>query len=222
VKTCDFYVYAYLREDGTPYYIGKGRKKRAFVNTRRCVSCPKDPNRILILKKNLSEDEAFRFERYMIFVLGRKNLGTGILRNLTDGGEGPAGYTHTEETRQRMSKSHTGKTLSKEARQKVSEARRGKPVSENTLRRSVEARKGKPLTVEHRLKISEGRRGKAAHNKGKTGGTLSEETRRRMSEARIGHPSYTAGMKWFVNESGETAMALQSPGPEWQRGRKWK
>jgi hypothetical protein len=222
MRTGEFYVYAYLRKNGTPYYVGKGKEGRAFINQRRCVSTPKDLNRILFLKKNLSEEKAFEFEKYMIFVLGRKDKGTGILRNLTDGGEGPSGYTHTEESRQKMSKSRTGKVLSEKTRRKLSDALKGKPVSENTIRASVEAKKGKPLTKEHCRKISEGRRGIPAHNKGKTGGTLSEETRRRMSEAQRGHPSYTAGLNWFVNDLGETALAPQSPGPEWQRGRKWK
>ena len=76
-----FYTYAYLREDRTPYYIGKGQKK----------------SNIIILKKNLTEEEAFKHEIYMIAVFGRKDLRTGILRNLTDGGEGSSGRVVTEE-----------------------------------------------------------------------------------------------------------------------------
>jgi hypothetical protein len=85
----DYYTYAYLREDGTPYYIGKGRGKRIFDNKNRS-SClvPKDKRRILYLKKNLTEEEAFKHEVYMISLFGRKDLGNGILRNMTDGGEG--------------------------------------------------------------------------------------------------------------------------------------
>ena len=85
----EYYTYAYLREDGTPYYIGKGIGKRIFDRKNRS-SCPvpKDKKRIIYLKKNLSEEEAFRHEIYMIAVFGRKDLKTGILRNLTDGGEG--------------------------------------------------------------------------------------------------------------------------------------
>jgi hypothetical protein len=82
-----FYTYAHLREDGTPYYVGKGTGNRAW---RKRKFRPPD-NRILILKKNLTEEEAFRHEVYMIFVLGRKDLGTGILRNRTNGGEGTSG-----------------------------------------------------------------------------------------------------------------------------------
>jgi hypothetical protein len=85
----EYYTYAYLREDGTPYYIGKGKGKRIFDRENR-TSCPipKDKKRIVYLKKNLSEHQAFCHEVYMISILGRKNNGTGILRNLTDGGEG--------------------------------------------------------------------------------------------------------------------------------------
>ena len=57
---------------------------------------PKDPSRIILLKKNLSEWEAWRHEIYMISVFGRKDLGTGILRNRTNGGEGSSGLKLTD------------------------------------------------------------------------------------------------------------------------------
>lgn len=90
----NFYTYAYLRKDGSPYYIGKGRGNRAWAPHTRCaVQRPKDKNRILLLKQNLSEAEAFQHEKYLIAVLGRKDLGTGILRNMTNGGEGSSGFS---------------------------------------------------------------------------------------------------------------------------------
>ena len=82
-----FYTYAYLREDRTPYYIGKGKGNRIYSTSRR-NNPPKDKSRVIYLKQNLTEEEAFKHEIYMIDVLGRKDLKTGILRNLTEGGEG--------------------------------------------------------------------------------------------------------------------------------------
>jgi len=103
----DYYTYAYLREDKTPYYIGKGRGKRIYSKNRG-IKPPKDESRIIFLKKNLTEVEAFKHEVYMIFVLGRKDLRTGILRNLTNGGEGASGHVKSAENRKKLSLAKSG------------------------------------------------------------------------------------------------------------------
>ena len=101
-----FYVYAYLREDLTPYYIGKGSKDRAWKSHTRTNGTnllPKDPKRIVILKELLSESEAYDYESELIKKHGRKDLGTGILHNLTDGGRGnDSGYKHTESALEKL------------------------------------------------------------------------------------------------------------------------
>jgi hypothetical protein len=84
-----YYVYAYLREDGSPYYIGKGKNKRAYSN-KHAVNLPPH-QRIIFLAKSLYNSEAILLEKKLIKEFGRKDNGTGILRNLTDGGEGTTG-----------------------------------------------------------------------------------------------------------------------------------
>jgi|LauGreDrversion4_2_1035121.scaffolds.fasta_scaffold384816_2 hypothetical protein len=114
-----YYTYAFLREDKTPYYIGKGKGNRAYRRRKTDIKPPKDKSRILILKNNLTEEEAFRHEVYMIAVFGRKDLGTGILRNRTDGGEGAS--NPSQETREKKKI-----PLSQETKDKISKALIGK------------------------------------------------------------------------------------------------
>jgi len=83
-----FYVYSYLREDFSPYYIGKGSGKRAYTKGPKEVKPPKDKTRVKIIKENLTEQEAFELEKLYILMFGRKDLETGILRNKSDGGGG--------------------------------------------------------------------------------------------------------------------------------------
>ena len=105
-----FYTYAYLREDRTPYYIGKGKHKhktnqkyyRAYCGNHWVPIPPK--HRIIILKDDIYENDAFKHEIYMISIFGRKDLNTGILLNLTNGGEGFSGFKLTEERKRDISK----------------------------------------------------------------------------------------------------------------------
>jgi hypothetical protein len=127
-----FYTYFWLREDGTPYYVGKGKGQRAYRS-----GCPTlsscdgyltvtDFSRIII-QEQPSEEEAFEVEKFFIAYYGRKDLGTGVLRNLTDGGEGQSGAVVSKESRHKKSQSLLGHKTSAVTRHKIGLANKGKP-----------------------------------------------------------------------------------------------
>ena len=133
----DYYIYFYLRsrdsaigKAGTPYYVGKGKDRRAY-HTGHSYAVPKDKNNIVFVLNNLTEEQAFQNEIDFISWYGRVNLGNGILRNLTDGGDGSSGAIRSEETKRKISESLKGelnpmfgKTRSEESRRKQSETRK--------------------------------------------------------------------------------------------------
>lgn len=104
-----YYTYAYLRENDskhgkkrTPYYIGKGKGKRMYKANGRCCGVPVDKNFIVILRSGLSEQEAFKWEEFYIRHYGRQDLGTGVLRNKSDGGEGASGKIWSEKSKDKQ------------------------------------------------------------------------------------------------------------------------
>lgn len=97
-----YYTYAYLREDRTPYYIGKGTENRAYTPhiRKNCADFkPKSKDQILILKKFENEEDAYKHEKYLIFLYGLKING-GLLINLTYGGDGGGQIKYSDEERE--------------------------------------------------------------------------------------------------------------------------
>jgi len=140
-----YYVYSYGRIENGMFlhrYIGIGgwtRYKEAKRHNTPLMGNMRDNKyyKIIVCKCNTRE-ETERIERDLISFFGRKDLGTGDLYNLTDGGEGSVGYVHSEEARAKMSKALTGennpfygKSHTEETKRKLSEAKKGKYKGEN-------------------------------------------------------------------------------------------
>jgi len=188
-------VYQHRRNDTNEiFYVGIGRDKKRPYEKRKGRNkywrniVNKHGYTVEILHEDLSFDECKEIERELILIHGRKDLGTGTLCNLTDGGDGVVGYIHSDETRRNMSELRIGKTHSDETRRNMSELYTGekhpffgKTHSDETRRKIGEALKGKKHSEETKRKISESKTGEKNPMFGKK---FSDETKRKISESK--------------------------------------
>lgn len=130
-------VYQHIRKDTNQiFYIGIGKtiarsKSKKSRNKHWHHIVDKVGYTIEILHNNITWDEACVLEMNYIKQYGRQDLGTGILVNMTDGGDGSVNVIVTEESRNKMSKVHKGKSLSVEHRTKIGNANKGKNPNKN-------------------------------------------------------------------------------------------
>lgn len=153
----NFYVYLLIDpRDSSVFYVGKGCGKRSRVHfspsslkrrnmknstIKAIIAAGLEPL-VEIRRSGMTEAEAFAEEKSLIAQYGRRDNGTGILTNLTEGGEGTTGYRHaprSEETRRKISEAHKGMRYSEEVNRKKGSPRErnpmyGKKKSENFRR----------------------------------------------------------------------------------------
>lgn len=180
-----YYIYAhYAKDSGTPFYIGVGTKLRAYDCKKRSVIWKRYMKKhglvIKILQENLNKETAMSTEKQLIKEYGRINNGTGVLVNLTDGGEGTYGIIRSEETRKKLSEAQKKNTHSEETKDKLRKINTGKTHSEETKLKISKAMTGKTHTKETREKM----------RKLLTGRVMTEEHRRNHKEAM---------KKWFAS-----------------------
>jgi hypothetical protein len=177
-------------------YVGKGRgerlgshntalKKNTHYNPLLQAAYNKQDSLFTFDKIdiNLTEDEAHELERLYIKQLGRRDLKTGCLFNLTDGGEGRAGFLMSESQIEQLRTRSIGRVASEYSRQRASEVHKGKTIStsqreEHSQRMTGEGnpRYGVKLSDDIKVKIGIKHKGKIA----------SAETRVKLSKASKG------------------------------------
>lgn len=189
----EYYIYSYIDPiTNLPFYIGKGSgdrlnrhlrtaksdywhldsNKHKINKIRKILSLGLEPV-IRIEESQLSENESFEMEKFYILKYGRSDIGTGILTNLSDGGEGQSGWDPPEEYRINMSKSVSGSK----------NGMFGKKQKEETKDKIRKKAKGRKFKDEVKEKMSFNRTGEKNSFFGKK---HSGESRKKMSESHNG------------------------------------
>jgi hypothetical protein len=206
-----YFLYRHIRLDtNQPFYIGVGKKpktyrsyraeyQRAFIKDKRNIYwkriVEKAGYKVEILFEADSSEEIFQKEKEFIALYGRSDLKTGILCNLTDGGDGVFNYKFSE---------------------KEIERRRQYALGENN---SFRGKKHSEQTKSYLSQLHSG------ENHPQYGKKRSEETKRKISESRFSgnNPgavtvldTYTGIYYLTIKEAAETISNLTVSGLQYR------
>jgi len=164
-----YYTYVLINPlTNKPFYVGKGTEQRYLDHFKEAIT-NKTRNKYKtntikrILKENKQvvidivftsdiESKCFEQEKHLIAKYGRKDNKTGILTNLTDGGEGVSGVDRSDERNSMFGKSHSAFS-----REKISKTRKEKLISGEII--------PKKHTEEHKQKLRKNNPGGKATSK---------------------------------------------------------
>lgn len=156
-EASNFIVYVFFypvlhKFAGIPCYVGQGRPDRVTSHQKfssnlylrnlfgKYGSLP-----FVILREGITKTEALAVEVALISALGRLDLKSGLLVNLTDGGDGL--QNPSQETIQRLRDSHKGQVPSEANRLAVKVANTGKPRPQHVIDALRVANKGQKPTA---------------------------------------------------------------------------
>lgn len=194
------YVYRHIRLDkNEPFYIGIGSDKkfyRAYSLRKRNQLWHNIVNKsdyeVEILMDNLTWEQACEKEKEFISLYGRKNTNTGILCNMTDGGEGSPGTIVSEKTRQfhkvnnkGQSNPFYGKTHKDETKLLIQLKRQNSVVSTETKQKISNTLKGRKFSKETIDKMKSAQLGEKHPNAKKIVNTLNNKLYCSVREAAL-------------------------------------
>ena len=249
----DYYIYLYRYPDGTPYYVGKGCGKRDRVHyndaragrnkgkyavrvTGKIIRQGQEPI-IERVADGITESQALELEIKLIAKYGRRDIGTGILTNCTDGGDRGASGLSPDARKRQTAKliewTRTQRVVDDEYRAKISAgmkryaAEHEYPEERRQLMRDKFSGVNAPMygrkhTSEVRQKMSESHKGYV----------VSESTKEKQRESMRGRHAgennpyfgkrHTEETKAKISASNRAIVAkLQESGQQhWNTGRK--
>ena len=224
-----FYVYEHVRQDtGKVFYVGKGSGNRYRIakgGRRNCywwkVARKAGWAPRIVFR---TDDEELAFLAEVELIDKHRRIGSP-LTNATDGGEGPSGHRHSDETKQLLrrkaciTRGDDNPSRRPEVRRRISEAQRAMGENHPTKRpearrRMSAAAKGRKPSPETRAKLSESRMGIKNHFFGRHHSRESVELMRKHATAAIPvtcpHCGKTGGrsvmQRWHFDRCREVAV----------------
>lgn len=169
-------IYRIYHKETSKSYIGQttNYKKRIYTHFNESKNCTclhnaikkhgKDKFISEILESDIPSHLLNNKEQFYIKTFNTKSP-NGY--NLTEGGDGVAGYKPTKEQRQKRSESIRGinnhnykKTRTQETKDKISKANKGYKMRPESIKKSAESRQNMKFSEQHKQNLSKARKGK--------------------------------------------------------------